>query len=151
MTAARVLRRMTISLVLIGALLLAGLMVRVAASWAAVNAPLSVAPVSIESLESALAQERDRSAVLEGQLQDLQGSSASLSMALKAAQARLGADQATANDLRDDLERAQGKLAKVQAALREAAAAQAAASPAVTSGAGRADGGEGREDEHDDD
>jgi chromosome segregation ATPase len=152
MTAVRVVRRLTVSLALIGTLLVAGLIVRVASSWAAVNAPLSVAPVSIESLEGALAQERARSAALEGQLGDLQGSSASLGLALEAAQTRLGADEATADGLRADLAKAQAKLAKVEAALREAAAARTTTT-VVSSGGSRAERGEDREDreEHEDD
>ena len=155
MTVARSVRRITISLVLIGALLGAGLVVRVASSWAAVNAPLSVAPVSIESLESLLAQERSRSAALESQLQDLQSSSTSLEVALEAAQTRLGADQAAAGDLRNDLAKAKAKLVTAEAALREAAAARAAMATSVSSGGSRAERGEDRErddeDEHDDD
>jgi chromosome segregation ATPase len=149
MTGARTLRRTAITAGLVGALLVAGLVVRAASSWAAVNAPLSVAPASIESLEGALAQERARSAALQGQLLELQTSSASLESALEAAQDRLGTDQETADGLRHDLAAAQARLAKVEAALR--AAAPTTTTSTVSSRGARTQQDDEREEDRDDD
>ena len=126
--------------------LLPGFTVRAAALWAATNAPLSVAPDSLDSLAGALEQERTRSAELVSQLTDLQRSGAALQAALRAAQARLGEDQATAEGLRDDLAAAEAKLKKVEDALRAAAARQPTV---VTSGGGTRATREDRNEDHD--
>ena len=146
MTASRMFRRAAITLGVIAAVLLAGFTVRAAALWAATNAPLSVAPDSLDSLAGALEQERTRSAALVSQLTDLQRSGADLQAALQAAQARLGEDQATAEGLRDDLAAAEAKLKKVEDALRAAAARQPTV---VTSGGGTRATREDRNEDHD--
>jgi septal ring factor EnvC (AmiA/AmiB activator) len=122
MTSNPSLRRLLVTLGVAGSLLVAGLTIRAASLWAANQAPLTVAPVSVQSVQAALEQERSRSAALEAQLAELEASSADLTAALQAAQDRVGEDQATAEDLRASLAAAQDKLTKLEAALKAAAA-----------------------------
>ena len=121
MTSNPYLRRLLVTVVVAGSLLVAGLTVRAASLWAATQAPLSIAPVSVESVQQSLDQERARSAALEAQLRELESSSTDLTAALQAAQDRVGADEATAVDLRSSLTAAQDKLTKLEAALKAAA------------------------------
>jgi len=77
-------RRVIVTLGIVGSLAAAGLTVRAAALWAATAAPLEVAPVSVASVQDALAQERARSAALEAQLASLEASATELQAALEA-------------------------------------------------------------------
>lgn len=140
-------RRLLVTIGVAGSLLVAGATIRAAALWAANEAPLTVAPVSVESVQQALDQERGRSAALEAQLAELEASTADLTAALTAANARLGTDQATADDLRASLTAAQRKLAKLEAALKAAAAKRASAAVQTTTTTRAV----GSEDEHEDD
>jgi septal ring factor EnvC (AmiA/AmiB activator) len=149
MTATTHLRRLLVTLGIAGSLVAAGITIRAASIWAATEAPLTVAPVSVESVQDALGQERARSAVLEAQLADLASSAADLRAALEAAQGQVVADQATADDLRASLVAAQTKLSTVQAALREAARRNTSAAPAGT-GVSGGTGGDDDGGEHDD-
>jgi septal ring factor EnvC (AmiA/AmiB activator) len=135
-------RRLLVTIGVAGSLLVAGVTIRAAAQWAAVQAPLTVAPVSVESVQRALEAEQSRSAELQAQLAALQGSTSELSSALAEAQARADTDQATAEELRASLTAAQDKLTKLEAAL--AAAAKKAATTrttTVSSGSGTRAGG----------
>ena len=116
-------RLVTISVAL--ALLGAGATIRAAALWASQSATLNVAPASMTSIESALAQEQARSAALQGQLDSLRGASQDLASALAAAESRVGTDQTTADTLRASLTAAQTKLTSLEAALKAAAASAA--------------------------
>jgi chromosome segregation ATPase len=148
MTSNPSLRRLVVTLAVAGSLLVAGLTIRAASLWAADQAPLTVAPVSVDSVQTALEQERTRSAALEAQLRDLESSAADLTAALQAAQDQVGADEATAQDLRASLTAAKEKLAKLEAALKAAAAKQATTSTRAATTTRSDDSGEV---EHDDD
>jgi septal ring factor EnvC (AmiA/AmiB activator) len=142
-------RRLLVTVGVAGSLLMAGMTVRAASLWAANEAPLNVAPVSVDSVQQALDQERTRSAALEAQLRELEGSTADLTAALAAAQARVGVDETTAEDLKASLTAAQDKLAKLEAALKAAATKRATTTVKTTTGTTRSD--DGGEHEFDDD
>lgn len=146
-------RRLLVTVGVAGSLLMAGMTIRAASLWAADQAPLSVAPVSVDSVQEALDQERSRSAALEVQLRELEASTADLTAALQAAQDRVGADELTAEDLRASLMAAQAKLTKLEAALKAAAAKRSVttvrSTTSTTTGGGEREDEE--EDEHDDD
>ena len=142
-------RRLLVTLGVAASLLVAGFTVRAASMWAASEAPLTVAPVSVESVEMALAQEKSRSAILEDQIAALQSSAADLTGALDAAGNQLATDQATADELRASLAAAQDKLAKLEAALAAQAKAAARARTTTTttsSGSGERDDDGGFDD-----
>lgn len=124
MTLTPAVRRLAVTAGLAIAVLGAAGTILAASQWAASEAPLAVAPVTIQSVQQALDQERARSAALEQQLAALEGGSDDLTAALAAAQAELASDAATASDLRAALEAAQAKLAKLEAALKAAAKAR---------------------------
>jgi chromosome segregation ATPase len=151
MTSNPPLRRLLVTLAIAGALIIAGVTVRAASSWAATRAPLSVAPVSLDSVQLALEQERARSAALEAQLRELESSAGDLTAALQAARDRVGADEATAEDLRTSLTAAQDRLAKLEAALKAAAAKQATSTTTSTRATTSTPSGESDDGEHDDD
>jgi len=148
MTTQAYLRRTLVTLGIVGSLVAAGLTIRAASMWAAASAPLTVAPVSVNSVQRALEQEQARSATLQTELVALESSAADLRTALDAAQTQAGVDQATADDLRASLTAAQGKLARLEASLRAASRRSGS-----TSSAGGSSGGAGDDDggEHDDD
>jgi chromosome segregation ATPase len=104
--------------------------IRAAASWTAASAPLTVAPDSVSTLQSRLADEQDRSTALQGQLDALESQSTELALALHAAQARIDSDASHAADLATQLEAARQRLAKLEATIK--AAAQASSSRATT-------------------
>ena len=137
-------RRLLVTIGVAASLVAAGATIRAAALWAASEAPLTVAPVSVESVQMALAQEKSRSAILEDQIAGLVSSATDLQSALQAAQDRLSTDQATADELRASLAAAQDKLTKLEAALAAQAKARASTRTVTT----RTSGGE---IEHDDD
>jgi hypothetical protein len=114
-------RRLLVTIGIAGSLLVAGATIRAASLWAANQAPLTVAPVSVESVQRALEQERSRSAELQTQLSALESSTAQLNSALLEAQNRAGTDQTAAEELRASLTAAQDKLTKLEAALAAAA------------------------------
>ena len=131
MILAPVIRRTVVTVGLAVAILGAGGTILAASQWTASEAPLAVAPVSIESIQKALDQERARSAGLEQQLATLERASGDLSGALQAAQDQLTLDATTATDLRAALT-AQNRLTKLEAALKAAAKARAAARVSTT-------------------
>ena len=147
MTSNPAVRRLFVVLAVAGSLLVAGLTVRAASLWAASQAPLTVATVSVSSVQQALEAERTRSAALETQLKTLESSTAGLTAALEAAQTQVGADEQTATDLRASLAAAQDRLAKLEASLKAAAARSttrtttSGAGAGTTSGGGEDDGG----------
>ena len=143
------LRRFLVTLGVVASLIAAGATVRAASLWAASQAPLTVAPVSVDSVRQALAQEKSRSAILEDQIATLEASAAGLQTALQSAKDRLVTDEATAEELRASLAAAQDKLAKLEAAL--AAQAKAAARTTTRSTSGTGGSGESDDDRYDDD
>lgn len=106
----------------LAALILGFAAIQAAAAWTATEAPLSVTPVSVNTLESKLQLEQARSADLQLQLRALSGNTEELSTALEAAQARIAADTKHAKDLEKDLKAAKKKLATLQKSIRVAAA-----------------------------
>ena len=113
----------------IAALLLGYGSIRAAAAWTAASAPLSVAPVSVTTLQDRLAVEQARSVDLRLQLQTLNTQSTELTAALEAAQAQITSDTDHATQLAKDLKAAKQKLAKLEASI--AKARQAAQRPTV--------------------
>jgi len=144
------LRRVAVIFGVVASLAFAGATIRAASMWTSSQAPLSVAPASVESVQRALEQERARSQALEAQLATLQSTTGELSAALAAARDRLGTDQSTADGLRASLDAAQAKLAKLEAALKAAAARPRTISTSASGGAGStgvaAGGGEPNDD-----
>jgi septal ring factor EnvC (AmiA/AmiB activator) len=133
MTLAPIVRRTAVVLGMTIAILAAAGTILAASSWTATQAPLAVAPVSIQSVQQALDQERARSAALEEQLRNLESASGDLSAALTTAQGQLAADAASADDLRTALATAQAKLKKLEAALKAAARARTTTTVRTTS------------------
>ena len=146
MTAQAHVRRLVVTIGVAGSLVAAGVTIRAASIWAAADAPLTVAPVSVTSVQDALDQERARSAALEAQLASLGSSTADLRAALDTAQAQVVADRTTADQLRASLVAAQEKLTSLQAALRAAAQRGTATSSPGAGSSGRA-GDEGGADD----
>ena len=124
MTLALGIRRASVILGVVAALMLGALSIRFAAAWTAAAAPLAVPPASLTSIEAALTAEQQRSAALMAELRGLESASADLTAALAAAQDTVAGDAATAAALRSDLAKAQAKLATLQAALAKTAAAR---------------------------
>jgi chromosome segregation ATPase len=129
--------------------------IRAAAAWTAASAPLTVAPVSVESLEASLADERARSAALVAQLSALDDRSRVLASALESANARIEGDASHADDLSKELAAATRKLEKLEAAISKARAALArqatvrpAPAPAAAPAARDDDDHEDEDDEH---
>lgn len=147
MTLTPVVRRVAVTAGLAVAVLAAAGTIMAAARWTAVEAPLAVAPVTIQSVQAALDQERQRSAALEQQLGSLEGASGDLAVALAAAQDQLATDAATATDLRTALAAAQAKLTKLEAALKVAANARTTTTVTRSSTAGTATDTEREDDE----
>jgi septal ring factor EnvC (AmiA/AmiB activator) len=145
MTAHAALRRTLVTVGIAASLLAAGLTIRAASMWAAASAPLTLAPVSVSSVQGALQQERARSATLEAQLAALESSASQLRSALDAAQSQAGVDQATADDLRASLTAAQKKLPKLETSLKAAAARSSA--PSGGGSGGGSSGGTGGDDD----
>lgn len=151
MILAPAIRRTAVTVGLVIAVLGAGGTIFAASRWTASEAPLEVAPVSVESIQKALDQERARSSGLEQQLTSLEQASGDLSGALQAAQDQLVQDATTATDLRAALTAAQDRLTKLEAALKAAAKARAATTVSTTrassGGATFSDDGGGERDD----
>lgn len=100
--------------------------IQASAAWTASAAPLSVAPTSVKSIESKLADEQARSTELQAQLKELASSSSELIVALEAAQAQIDTDTTHAQDLEKDLKAAKKKLAALERSIRQSAQAASA-------------------------
>jgi chromosome segregation ATPase len=122
MTRSAVARRATTSL-LIAAAVVAGFgAIRVAAAWTAAAAPLEVSPASTDELRARLADQTDRSVLLEDRLATLVAHARELESALTVAQSRVDADAGHAQDLAAQLAAAKQKLAALQRSIRAAQA-----------------------------
>jgi hypothetical protein len=106
--------------------------IRASATWTATMAPLTVAPVSIESLQARLTDESGRSAVLVDRVAGLTTQAEELSAALAAAQDRIGSDADHAAQLAMDLDTAKKKLAALEQSIRAASAVRATAPATAT-------------------
>ena len=113
-------RRLVTVVGVIAALLLGYGSIRAAAAWTAASAPLTVAPVSVTTLQDRLAVEQARSVDLRLQLQTLNTQSTELTAALEAAQAQITTDTDNATQLAKDLKAAKKKLAKLEASIAKA-------------------------------
>ena len=106
--------------------------IRASAEWTAATAPLTVAPVSAETLQARLTDESTRSADLVDRLAALTTHAEELSTALAAAQDRIGSDAEHAAQLARDLDAARKKLAALEKSIRAASAARTVATTTTT-------------------
>lgn len=125
-------RRLLTVAAVIAALILGFGSIRAAAMWTAASAPLTVAPVSVSTLQSRLTDEQTRSAALQQQLDALESQSTDLASALQAAHARIDADASHAKDLATQLKTAKQRLAKLEATITLASQAPRARVPSAT-------------------
>ena len=152
------LRRLATAVGVVAVLALGYGSIRAASAWTAASAPLTVAPVSVRTLQANLADEQARSEALTQQLQALDARSQDLETALSQAQERIDSDATHAGDLEQQLAEAKAKLAKMEASIakaKKALAAQvaaakraAAAQAAAASRASTTSSGHSGEDEH---
>jgi len=145
--------RRILTVVAVVASLLVGLgAIRAAAAWTASAAPLDVAPVSAESLQARLANESARSQALVDRLTELTAHTEELTVALAAAEARIGSDAEDAAQLTKDLAAARKKLAALEKSIREAGRVKVIApAPVKVTSSGSSHDVEEHEDEEPDD
>ena len=125
--------RRTLTLIGVAATLLVGFgAIRASAAWTATTAPLTVAPVSAETLQARLTDESARSAALVDRLAALTTRAEELSAALAAAQDRIGSDAEHAAQLARDLDAAKKRLAALEKSIRAASAVRAVAPATAT-------------------
>jgi DNA repair exonuclease SbcCD ATPase subunit len=151
-----VLRRGGVLIGVVAAIALGALSIRAAAAWTEASAPLTVAPVPVETLDSKVAEELARSEALREDLANLASETETLRAALDSADAQVGADTGTAAELEAKLAEAKARLADLEAlvakAERQLQATVAAAKARQAAPAPAAGGGEREhDDEHDDD
>lgn len=106
--------------------------IRASAAWTATTAPLTVTPVSAESLQARLTDESARSAALVDRLAALTTHAEELSRALAAAQDRIASDAEHAAGLARDVEVARKKLAALEKSIRAASAVRTVAPTTTT-------------------
>jgi septal ring factor EnvC (AmiA/AmiB activator) len=106
--------------------------IRASAAWTAQAAPLTVAPVSAETLKTRLADEAARSADLADRLAALTSHSEELSSALAAAETRIASDTDNATQLTNDLAAAKKKLAALEKSIRDASRVRTTTAPTTT-------------------
>jgi hypothetical protein len=127
--------------------------IRAASAWTAASAPMTVAPVTVATLQANLADEHARSQALIQQLHDLDARSRDLETALSLAQERVDSDASHATDLEAQLAAANKQLAKLETAIAKARkdlAARTAAARVVTTTSAGASGTGRHEDDHED-
>jgi DNA repair exonuclease SbcCD ATPase subunit len=150
-------RRLFTTVGVIAALVVGFGSIRAAAAWTAASAPLTVAPVTVATIETKLADEQARSTALQAQLLALGVRSRELTQALETAKERIDADTDHAKDLAKQLKTAKKQLAKLEKSIKaaRAAAARAAVTRTVSSGSTKSSAGskhhDDDEDEDDDD
>jgi cytoskeletal protein RodZ len=83
--------------------------IQAAALWTAASAPLTVAPVSVATLQSQLADERNRSTAVVQQLAALESQSTDLAAALQAAHAQIDTETTHAANLAAQLKAGQAR------------------------------------------
>jgi hypothetical protein len=113
-------RRLITMVGVVAALLLGYGSIRAAATWTAASAPLTVPPVSVESIQDRLGAERIRSGDMQARLDALAARSIDLTTALEAAQLRIAADTDNATALAKELKTAKLKLARLEASIAKA-------------------------------
>ena len=115
-------RRTFTVVVAVAAIVLGFTAIQVASAWTADAAPLVASPASAASIESKLADEQARSADLQDRLTAITTQTDGMAAALRAAQDRIAADAAHAEQLTSDLASAQAKLKTLEATIKKAAA-----------------------------
>jgi peptidoglycan hydrolase CwlO-like protein len=116
--------RRSLTVIVAGAAIMLGFTaIQVASAWTADAAPLVASPASAASLESKLADERARSTDLQERLTGIVHETDDMAAALQAAQDRIAADAAQAEQLTSDLAKANAKLKALEATIKKAAAA----------------------------
>jgi chromosome segregation ATPase len=110
--------------------------IQAAAAWTAATSPLADKPPSIESLRASLETAKERSTVLQSQLDDLSAGSTELSAALEAARERIASDATQAKELQSSLKAAKTKLAALERSIQRARSAAARVPVTVTRSTG---------------
>jgi len=138
----RVRRTLVIAGVVIS-LLLGVVSIRLAAHLAAASAPPPAPPISIADLQSQLTAEQTRAADLQRQLEEMTDLSGTLTSALDDTAEQVNADGLTADQLRERLETAEARLAKVTGLLKQASARLVALQEAASEASSKDTGGSG--------
>lgn len=116
--------RRTFTVVLaVTAIVLGFTAIQVASAWTADAAPLVASPASAASIELKLADEQARSGDLQDRLTGIMSQTDDMAAALQAAQDRIAADAAHAEQLTNDLASANAKLKALEATIKKASAA----------------------------
>ncbi len=140
-------RRLAVTLGVAASLLLGVLSIQFAAMLTAAAAPPPAPPVSLETIRQELAAERERSSLLEAQLDELMATTDGLTAALAATEEQVSIDGLSAEQLRARLTAANDQLASVTKLLAAAqarlAALNAASGTAGGGGAGSSGSGSG--------
>ena len=153
------LRRLATAIGVVAVMALGFGSIKAASAWTAASAPLSVAPVSVTTLQASLANEHARSQALTQQLHELDARSQDLETALTQANDRIASDTAHATDLEKQLAAAAKKLdtletaiakAKKQLASLGAAAARVTRTSSVSTSSGSIRHEDDDDGEHDD-
>ena len=155
------LRRLATAVGVIAVMALGFGSIQAASAWTAASAPLTVAPVSVATLQANLADEHARSLALTQQLHELDARSQDLEMALTQANERIATDTTHATDLEKQLAAAAKKLDKLETSIAKAkkalaaqvAAAARASQPSLTSSSTTSSAGSSHdeeEEEHED-
>jgi septal ring factor EnvC (AmiA/AmiB activator) len=96
--------------------------VRLASEWRAAEAPLDVAPVSMETITAASQAEAGRAAVLAGRVADVAAVVDGLQSAISTANTNTATDSKHASELQDQLARTSARLKDLQSQLKAAQA-----------------------------
>ena len=105
---------------MIASLALGAMSIRVAADMTAAAAPPSAPPMSLDSLQAALAAEQARGAALQAELVELTAVTDELTAALTSTEGEVQVDGLTAKELRTRLKAADAKLKTVNRLLKDA-------------------------------
>lgn len=141
-------RRLVTVIAVAGAIVVGAVSIEAAAAAVRASEPPLGPSVAVESIQAELALERERSRVLQDQLDRLLSQADMLSASLAEADARVSADAATAEQLRTDLATARRQLAKLK---RQMAAARVTTQSSGGSASSRSSGGEDHhEEDHED-
>lgn len=116
-------RRTLTVIVAVTAMVVGFTAIRAASAWTAEAAPMVANPASAISIESKLTDEQARSADLQDRLTAIVTQTDDMAAALQAAQDRIAADSAHAEQLTSDLASAKAKLKTLEATIRKASAA----------------------------
>jgi hypothetical protein len=116
----RLARRLAVVAMTLAVIGLAVATVQVAAQWRASAAPLDAAPVGMDTIAADAAAEKDRAALLKGQLGDQAAQIAALRAVVAAADEHVTGDAGSASSLQQKLQTSGQRLRTVQAQLKAA-------------------------------